>query len=412
MADSEHNVKIRITGIAGSAVSAFAKVTSSLNSIRIAASKVMTAFGVFGMAINGINTLIDGYRRLKEWMGRAAEQAKAVRHEIESAYYASAIANAAAAYEKLNASIARNLQLERERNEIVDGRKATERSLEDAALSLEKQEEIAALDPDAPDYAEKKRAVERKYESKASDVAEARASEDSRAKADRLYEQAAARDRDADALELKYKAAAAAEDRAVERNWAAGMAARSGNEADVKRAEETEKQWKEAHDFAKKIKEEMEKAREEAQAIRTRAGENAGGNLAAKLTNQAVQTEIRQRQKEDEAAKKKEAEKKKEEDDKKARDEASRKKADELAEENRRKLEKASALSGMADRLAAADSVGANRLTAMGLGSGVQGNGGMASDVRKIVDLMKQQVEETKKKNNAGDGAAVAVYGE
>ena len=51
----------------------------------------------------------------------------------------------------------------------------------------------------------------------------------------------------------------------------------------------------------------------------------------------------------------------------------------------------------MESAAASADAVSENRLTAMGLGSGVSAQGGgVANDVRKIIDLLKQEIEATK----------------
>lgn len=49
-----------------------------------------------------------------------------------------------------------------------------------------------------------------------------------------------------------------------------------------------------------------------------------------------------------------------------------------------------------ADRISAADGVSSNRLTAMGLGSGVKGNANIASDVKKMVKLLEEQIAATK----------------
>ena len=48
----------------------------------------------------------------------------------------------------------------------------------------------------------------------------------------------------------------------------------------------------------------------------------------------------------------------------------------------------------------------------MGLGSGVSASGGVASDVKKLVELLKQEVEESKKANGRGDTPYYATYTE
>ena len=64
-------------------------------------------------------------------------------------------------------------------------------------------------------------------------------------------------------------------------------------------------------------------------------------------------------------------------------------------------------LDGFAGRLAATEDVSVNRLTALRLGSGVDGRGGIAGDVRKIIDLLKEEIDATKaNKPEPGDGTA------
>lgn len=64
-----------------------------------------------------------------------------------------------------------------------------------------------------------------------------------------------------------------------------------------------------------------------------------------------------------------------------------------------------------AERMAATEGVSQNRLTALGLGSGVDGRAGIAGDVKKIVDLLKEEIAAVKdNKPERQDG--VATVGE
>ena len=64
-----------------------------------------------------------------------------------------------------------------------------------------------------------------------------------------------------------------------------------------------------------------------------------------------------------------------------------------------------------AERMAATEGVSQNRLTALGLGSGVEGRAGIAGDVKKIVDLLKVEIAAVKdNKPERTDG--VAIVGE
>jgi len=95
MADSEHNVTININGNANVAVSALGKVKSGLNGILNAGKMAFSFISKINWVIGGIQTVITAFQKLHEWMGRAAEQAKAVRHELESSSFDASIANAA-----------------------------------------------------------------------------------------------------------------------------------------------------------------------------------------------------------------------------------------------------------------------------------------------------------------------------
>ena len=52
-----------------------------------------------------------------------------------------------------------------------------------------------------------------------------------------------------------------------------------------------------------------------------------------------------------------------------------------------------------------------NRLTAIGLGSGVEARAGIAGDVKKIVDLLKEEIQATKD-NKPYHSDGVATVGE
>lgn len=483
MADNTHNTKIVISGDASGATGALNGVkdlltngvVGALHGVRSAINRVMQAFGLFGLAINGIKLAVDGFKKLHEWMHRAETAAKALREELAKSNYENAVARAAYAYKKLNKNLEEANRLEKERSAILAARKTTERDVEDADTERRKQLEISRLDPNAKNYAEQKKEIERRYEIAASDTKRARANEDTRAEAKSLYDQAAAKDRDAALLEKEWKRANAITDTAVERKWKAGMEARSGDEGAKKRAKEAEEDFRKAFDFAAKIKEEMEKASKEAESLRRQAAEKAGGNLAANIRNDAEKQRIEneakaeaaeKKRKDDEDAKRdneknakeqktrdqnledKSLARKKEEDlaalnpsspdyerqkkeiertyesraaadkVKRAENETDRKAAEEeertilIRHDRERAEERAGLASGLFERAASFDGVSQNRLTAMGLGSGVSATGGVASDVKKLVDLLKQEVEESKKLNEKDYSSGPSTYAE
>lgn len=477
MADSEHNVKININGDSASAVGALSRVKTALGGISTVAASVSKALGWIHLAANGLNMLVRGFTWLKDKIGETERKAREFREEFERSRIDERLKRQAAGYDKLNKAIAETVRLEKERNDILAGRKSAERALEDADAELRKQGEIASLDPTDKDFAKQKDAIEQKYKLEAIEKNRARAEQDSKEKAADLYRQADAKDAEANQIEAKYREALKTEDLAIERRHRAGMAARGGDEAAVEKHKEADKQWKEAHDAAAKIRESLEAARKEAQSIRNRAGEMAGGNLAANMKAQAATMQIENERREKAA---KEDESKRKEDEEKAKEETKRKQKLEDARLERQKQEDLAALDPkakdyefqrkeverlyatraaedkvaradnatdkmtaeeelkalgiknaaerrgdlserelrqaddaeqFADRVAAAEGVSQNRLTAMGLGSGVQSDGGVASNVMKLVDLLRQNVEATKN-INVGDGDGVGVYGE
>lgn len=85
--------------------------------------------------------------------------------------------------------------------------------------------------------------------------------------------------------------------------------------------------------------------------------------------------------------------------------------AEAAAEEQEERRKRSGELGGFADRIAATEGVSQNRLTALGLGSGVEGRAGIAGDVKKIVELLKEEIAATKdNKPEQSDG--VAIVGE
>jgi len=477
MADSTHETKIVINGDSNAAVSALGRVKSALASVGRAIGGVTKFLGQVNWAIQAISAIREGIQKLGDYVRRAETAARNLREELGRTKYANDVANAAASYEKLNKRIAESVRLEKERSDILAARKSVSRDIEDAQLEQKKQIEISSLDPNAKDYETRKRDIDRKYDVMSSDRKAARADEDVRAKAAELYGAADKKDAEANAIEKELRKHEKILERAVENNFKAGMEARGGDEKAVDRAKETEQAFKDAFDKAKKIREEMEKARAEAESIRRKAGETVGGNLSARILNEAnkqrMENEKRAEEAKNAAAAKKEAdEKAKTESEKKLSlkqkvEDATleRQKQEDIAAldpfskdyerakrevertyeikalENRRDRAKspeerqaaqedldsllirhtteqreeaaarANGFEQFADRAASFDGVSQNRLTAMGLGSGVSARGDVSSDVRKIVDLMRQQLAATKE-NKPADGCNVAVYGE
>lgn len=414
MAEETHETKIVISGDAKNAVGAFGSVVAALYKVRIAVRHVMIAFGLFGLAIQGVQTLIGWYKKLEEWTNRAKVAAQKLREEFEKSRYETAVMKAAAAYEQLNKKIAAALELERKRNQLLDERKRVTRDQNDAKLELSKQSEIAALDANDPEYDKKKRAIERKYERAESQVRNGRAEMDAKTQADRTYSQAAQNDREVRELEKQYKRQQGvyeiAGDNYIAARNRAGFSENGyrGKEEDVNKAKEAEKTMLKEGQALDKLAKDIEKAREAAEQFRKIGDEQMKGIDAARTRAEADKLRIDNAEKEETAQEKREAEKKAADERKKAEDELNRTTRDAERqhaqdekraqdEENREKLKRASELEAFTSRIDAADGVSGNRLTAMGLGSGVSASGNVAGDVRRIVDLLRQDVEANKK---------------
>lgn len=91
MAENTQEIKVVVKGDASGAVGAFGRVKAAvggvvdrLDSIKNAVGKVMGALGVFGLAAQGVQALVEAYKKLDEWMHRAARAAAEMR--ITSAF--------------------------------------------------------------------------------------------------------------------------------------------------------------------------------------------------------------------------------------------------------------------------------------------------------------------------------------
>jgi len=466
MADNTHETKIVINGDASVAVNALKLVQTNIQRVTGVIKNVFGILGRINWVIGGVQTVIDWTRKLHDWIHRDEIAAKALNEELAKASYATAVAHAAANYEKLNKSLAETLRLEKERSAILEKRKSYSRDIEDAKLEARKQLEISALDPAATDYAARKSAIERKYSSIQSETTARRANEDIKSDASQLYRQADSKDAEARSYKKQLAAAQKIDQTAKEKAWAAAMKARSGKAEDVEARDKADEEWKKAYDFAKKIEEKMNAAKQEAASLRRSAGELAGGDMAARIQNETNQERIRNEARiaKAEEAKKKDAEKQKLEDarlEKQKKEEiAALDPADKNYASNKAEIERTYAirqaelkveraetpednqvaeiekktlgiqneisrqeerkqqfdkqkteLEAFAGRAASFDGVSQNRLTAMGLGSGVSAKGTVESKVGRLVKLMEAQIQATKD-IKVEPAVSAATYGE
>lgn len=475
MAD-EHESKIVITGEDKGATNTLKRIFASFTRVTEAVRGVMRTLGQLNWAVNGFKMLLDGARALGAWLRRDEIAARELRRQVEQARYDKTVNAAAEAYKKLNEQIARSNKLEQERNAIIDRRQAKERDLEDAGLELKKQREIAALNPDAADYAERKRAIEDKYAAEQADKTESRTRQDAGTEASRLRKRLEDKEAEIQEKEASWRAsldrARAAKGEYDEmkrmRPWIETGAIRGESIEDFDaRMEELRKRYARNTADADAKAKDVRTARDEANMINLALESAMGEGFAANLRASAVKAGIENRQREDTARRKAEDDRKKADEDRRnaereravarekelaaldpsaadydARKRAVGRKYDRLAAQaegdtaallaldreeredaareagrtidkaNEARIDRAGSLDAFADRLAATQGVSANRLTAMGLGSGVSPReGALVGEVRKLADLMREEIEATKA-NKPARGDGTATYGE
>lgn len=414
MAQTDYKTTIKIEGDSAGAQSAIGRAANALkgllaplNAVRTAIGAVMRAMGVFYLAAEGFRLVVNAIKSLREWLNRAAVAAKELQDRLANESAANAAAHAAEAYKKLNKELAEANRLERERNAILDARKAKGRDLEDADAERSKQIEISKLDPASATYAEDKAAIERKYARQASETALARANQDSREGARQLYAEADRKDREAAEVEKVYQRQLNASDQFREIRWRTAMEARNGDEDAQRKAEAADKQWQQSYDEAMRTKEAMEALRKEADSLRLRAGEMTGGSRAAAIRNEATQLGIDNQEREAAARKEQEAKREAE-----RAAEAARREAERQAEADRRTKERE-----IVEQIRATDDVASgivsvapsqSRLNAMGLGagSGVQRvQQEMVNSLKDLVRLGRDQLAALKDIQNEDAGA-------
>ena len=447
MAEEKNKVDIKVNSDVKGAVAGLWSVWRGLKTVHTTVGGVIRALSRLNWAVMAVQTIVGWIRQLHTWANRAATAARELARELERESIATAAAHAAEAYKKLNKELAETNRLEKERNDILAGRKAKSRDIEDAALERDKELEISRLDPNSGNYDRDKREIEQRYARRSSEVAAARADQDVRDERSRLFAEAESKDREANRLQAEYDKQIKIADRTEARVREFGRDERRGVEGAKEKHDEAEREWKEQFAAAQKVKEAMKAARQTAESLRRRAGELMGGDSAARIRNEALERRIaneesaekaREKRREDdraaELAKEREISKldprskayerdKKEIERKYEIQKAEREAGTDSAEleivrqriENERREEAArdeeskgkknreeakkdlDVFSRMEAAAISSDAVSQNRLTAMGLGSGVSASGsGVVDDLRKIQDLLKQQIEATK----------------
>ena len=405
MADDTSEVKIRITGDDSGATGALNRVIGLLNggvvkaldSVRSGIARVMSALGLFGMAVSGIMLVVEGYKRLTDWMNHAAKAAAEL-------HIASVFKDAADAM-----------------NRLISRQAIYNKLLKEELADLNRRKELQGIKQSGKEQRE----TEKREIARAKEIAGAANEDEERAIRQRWAEEDELRERGKRYRELKGNVAEETEMAAIY-----GSKARVAEE-NVKAADDAiadlranfvrmdEERFKEAMkeiaalqekrkanaEAAAELRKEAEMAEKRAELYRQQIDDVRNGGGVAKAKNEAENAKIAREK----------AEQDFEERQKKAResDKAATEFVKAYEEDQRKERESRIATAeGVAERTASFDGVSQNRLTAMGLGSGVSASGGVASDVKKLVELLKQEVEESKKANGRGDTPYYATYTE
>lgn len=457
MADNTHETKIVISGDDSGATGALNRVKGLLNSgvigalkgVRTAIARVMNALGVFGMAVSGIMLVVEGYKKLTEWANRAAKAAAQMRIASVFKDAASAMDRLISRQEIYNKLLKEELADLNRRKELQGIAQSGKEQRENEKREIARAKEIAGAASD-----DEEREIRRRW-----------AVEDETRERGKRYRELKANASEEDEKAAIYGSKAGGAEANVKSADAAIADLRANfirmNEEQRKEArkqiEALEKKRKANAEAAAEFRKEEEQAEKRAELYRQQIKDvQAGGGVAKAKAESEKQVEARKKREADAKEQKtrdqnledKRLKRQKEEDlaalnpadpdyEKKKREieytyemraaEDKVKRADnktdrEAAEEEAKAIsirynsEKRNAAIEqgieVAGRAASFDGVSQNRLTAMGLGSGVSASGGVASDVKKLVDLLKQEVEESKKLNEKDYSSGSAYYAE
>lgn len=404
MADNTHETKIVISGDASGATSALNRVKDlvgkgligTLHGLREAVSKVMGAFGLFGLAVQGVQALIEGFKKIHEWINRAAKAAAEMRIAAVFNDAANAMDRLISRQETYNKLLKEELAGLSRRKELQNIEESGKEQRENEKREIARAKEIAGATSE-----EEERKIRQRW-----------AVEDETRERGRRYRQlkSSAADEDEKAAIYGSKAGAAeanaaAAGAAIEdlRASKIRMSDDQKKEADNQIAALEAKRKASAAEAAQyRIEEQM--AEKRAALYRRQIEDVRQGGGVAQAKNDAENAKLaRQQEAKDFERMQQEAREK---------DDAAREFVRGYEEEQRAEADKRrgqidaynATLAGVADSSRPKD-----RLTAMGLGSGAaidRTAQQQAADVKTLVQLLKEQVNLTREKNQAN----VAVY--
>ena len=404
MADNTHETKIVISGDASGATSALNRVKDlvgkgligTLHGLREAVSKVMGAFGLFGLAVQGVQALIEGYKKLHEWMNRAAKAAAEILVAAVFKDAANAMDRLISRQETYNKLLKEELSDLSRRKELQNIEESGKEQRENEQREIARAKEIAGATSE-----EEERKIRQRWAVEDETRERGRRDRQLKSSAAEEDEKAAIYGSKAGAAEANAASAGAAiEDL---RAYKIRMSDEQKKEAD-KQIAALEAKRKASAAEAEQYRIEEQMAEKRAALYRRQIEDVRQGGGVAQAKNDAENAKLaRQQEAKDFERMQQEARKK---------DDAAREFVRGYEEEQRKEAEKRqgqiddynATLAGVAGSSRPKD-----RLTAMGLGSGAaidRTAQQQAADVKTLVQLLKEQVNLTREKNQAN----VAVY--
>lgn len=157
--------------------------------------KALTGFGVAGL----FTAIYSGVSKIAKSFKAASEQAKALDKIQNELAKAKGLQQLVGAYERLKSAAAAAASEQSNALQMIDEGVSNRRRLDSAKLEQEKLSAIAALDPNAPDYAEQKAKIESEYASRSAAMNASNAREDIVLARQKLDAEAAGKDKEAEA---------------------------------------------------------------------------------------------------------------------------------------------------------------------------------------------------------------------
>ena len=175
----------------GDAAKGFDGLSKSVRFFR----KALTGFGVAGL----FTAIYQGVAKIADSFKAASKQAEALDKILNELAKAKGLQQLVAGYERLKSAAAAAASEQSHALRMIDEGVANRRRLDNAKLEQGKLAAIAALDPNAPDYAERKAKIEADYASRSAAMNSSNAREDIVLARQKLDAEAAGKDKEAEA---------------------------------------------------------------------------------------------------------------------------------------------------------------------------------------------------------------------